>query len=419
MGLSLGTPITFDASGLIAIAALDTRRLLVIYSESGSNKIRVVDVINRVVGDGVVLTRGGADLVGVDDSRALVVYQISVVDSDPPTGQFCKVVLIDNMTISGIGAEATISSDNAGRQITLSKIQTRKAFVLYRDDTGSNKLKARIVNVAAATATPQAEIVIHTGTVAALNVETMGITGTNSIVAAWNHSSNRYATLFTTSGNTITNRDQAVMEAGSVITLTQTFRGLTAFNNIFATAYRKSGLDTIHAGIVVSNILGIGSPITGIDGTVMARLPGDKFVTVGDSIINQISAVNAVLTDNSIPIAGFADSSSPIGDCVALAFEDAGTGSVVMLTQQAQFYQGSGAFGGANRLVKKADLPIPGVKPNAIDISGSGLAVLGAQAGAPCQEEQVIVSAVEPYAAWENQSRNYPTGSAVTSVKFV
>lgn len=418
MGLSLGTPITFDADNVDpVIAALDDRRMLVIYGEGGDIKIRVIDVINRVLGDGVVLTRGGGDLVGVDDNTALVVYQ---VDADLPFGQFCKVVVVDNMTITSIGSEAEISS--SAKRITLSKIQTRKAFVLYRfDDGGSNQIRARIVNIAGATASPQAEITFNSGTTSSLEVGTLGITGTNSIIATWNESANKHAALFTTSGNTITVRDQTIIETSGVASLTQFNRGLVAFNNIFATTYRKGGFDTIRAGIVVSNVLGIGAPLTGIDGTVMARLPGNKFIAAGDLVVNQVSAVNAVLTDNSVPIAiaTNAESSSPIGDCVALAYENGGVVSIVMLTQQAQFYQGSGAFGGAGRLTKKADLPIPGVKPNAIDISTSGLAVLGAQAGAPCQEKQVVISSTEPYATWENQSRNYPTGSAVTSIKFV
>lgn len=413
MGLSLGEPIIFDGLGPV-IAALDDRRLLVIYSESGIAKIRVVDVISRVVGPGTVLTRGkeNADLVGVDNNTALIVYSTDTEGGDPPPhGQFCKAVTVSGTSILGIGSEATISSSE--RMLTLSKVETEKAIVLYRFD---NKTKARMVNISGLTATPQAETTINTGTPGALNIETLVTTGTSNIIASWASGGNRFAALAFTFADTVTIQDQIIMDTGT-ISLTQTNRGLVTFGDAFAIRYRKGGLATIMAGTVGFNTLAIGSSITGIDGTVMARLPADKFIVSGDFEVNQISIADAVLTDNSVPVTvgGNAKSSSPIGSCVALAFDN----SIVMVTQQSQFYQGSGPFGGAERLTKTATLPIPGVRPNAIDVSATGLAVLGANAGAPCQEEEVIISSSPPYATWEDQSRNYPTGSAVTSVKFV
>lgn len=419
MGLALSEPIVLvGADAIQKIAFLDNRRILVIYVESGDTRIRVVDVISRDIGDGSILTRGGKDLITVDNNKALIIYNVDAVSADPPFGQFCRIVNVDGLAISGFGSEATISTGDTPSDQILCKIQTNKAFVVFE---AGGFVKARVVNISGSTASPQTETTLATGTVSSLNTQPLEILETNSVISSWS-STDRIATLTTVAGSTVTVQDQKIVDT-SVTELVERDRGLVAFGNIFATSYKKIGIDKITAGTVVNNTITIGSPLNGIQGDVMATFPGDKFVAIeelGDSLINQISAVGSALTDDSVSIildqTGL--SISPIGNCVAISYF-AFNAEIVVLTTRAQFYQGSGPFGGAGRLLKTADLQIPGVKPNAIDVSSSGLAVLGANAGAPCQEVDVVISANAPYADWDNQSKNYPTGSAVTSVKFV
>lgn len=76
----------------------------------------------------------------------------------------------------------------------------------------------------------------------------------------------------------------------------------------------------------------------------------------------------------------------------------------------AQFYQG------VNSLSLKSSLPFAGVRPGAMAISPDGqVAVLGSNAAAG----QMVVYAANPWGSWINMTPPLPTGTAVSSVKYI
>ncbi|MCP4409171.1 MAG: hypothetical protein GY807_15720 [Gammaproteobacteria bacterium] len=80
----------------------------------------------------------------------------------------------------------------------------------------------------------------------------------------------------------------------------------------------------------------------------------------------------------------------------------------------ARFYQGTGP--GEGVLVEKFTTPFTGVEPGGMTLSGSlGTVVLGANAPAG----QMMVFANYPYSTGTATDTSIPTGTAITSVKWI
>lgn len=103
------------------------------------------------------------------------------------------------------------------------------------------------------------------------------------------------------------------------------------------------------------------------------------------------------------------------GDVFILGLDNADSSNRIIQRSEAisstlcQFYQGT------NTPTFKSDVPLPGVLPGAMAVSPDGqTVVLGANAVAA----QTVVYAANPWASWSDMSGGYPSGTAVTSIKY-
>jgi len=156
--------------------------------------------------------------------------------------------------------------------------------------------------------------------------------------------------------------------------------------------------------------------------TSVLAIPGDKVViSYEDGYIESYTVSGTTITANgdSADAAELGPVAIVSPDLLVSVTSDADSGDAVEIGSTevledepaaAKFYQGEGI------LTYRSDLPFAGVNPGAMAISPDGqTAVLGANAAAA----QMIAYASNPWSSWTNMTTPLPTGTAVTSIKYV
>lgn len=445
MTITLGTPVTFEtgATSRVALAKLSTTKYIVAYRDAGNGgrgTACILDISGKTVTAGTPVAFGAGNtryisIDALDSSKAIVAYQDQGVSSHGRA-----VILSVSGTTITVNAAKTFEAAATGG-IGISTLSSTKGIVGYTDGGNGGRGTAVVLDVSGTAIEVRTPAVFQTNAVD--NCAIVKMTDSSTIVTYEDETNSHYFTanlLYSITGTGFSAGPDEILDStrGSFDNIGSNYlagldsnRAIAAYQDttdfdIYTVAMSISGTSVIRGTpINFSASVGLGGELPGICALSDRRafVSFSDFGDFGHGQIGSAEIAGTMITDNNDEVSIVTGSTmtalKEISSTDALlAYSDNSDSdrgkAVVAAISQAIFYHGLGHNEGA--LEEKFTLPFVGVSPGAMTLDKSlGNVVIGTDepTGIP------VIYSPYPYETGTTTSDGFPTGTSVSSIKWI